>query len=50
MKLLDEIIEGAVSDTQPIGTVLRKCLVLEQQVNQQSTIEWSFVAQVFDGH
>jgi AbiTii len=40
MKLLDEIIEGAVSDTQPIGTVLRKCLVLEQQVKNEKFRTW----------
>jgi hypothetical protein len=40
MKLLDEIIEGAVSDTQPIGTVLRKCLVLERQVKNEKFRIW----------
>jgi hypothetical protein len=40
MKLLDEIIEGAVSDTQPIGTVLRKCLVLERQVKNEKFRTW----------
>jgi hypothetical protein len=40
MKLLDEIIEGAVSDTQPIGTVLRKCLVLERQVKNEKFRVW----------
>jgi hypothetical protein len=40
MKLLDEIIEGAVNDTQPIGTVLRKCLVLEQQVKNEKFRIW----------
>jgi hypothetical protein len=40
MKLLDEIIDGAVSDTQPIGTVLRKCLVLEQQVKNEKFRIW----------
>lgn len=40
MKLLDEIIEGAVSDTQPIGAVLRKCLVLEQQVKNEKFRVW----------
>jgi hypothetical protein len=39
-KLLDEIIEGAVSDTQPIGTVLRKCLVLERQVKNEKFRIW----------
>jgi hypothetical protein len=40
MKLLDEIIEGAVSDTQLIGTVLRKCLVLERQVKNEKFRLW----------
>ena len=40
MKLLDEIVEGAVSDTQPIGTVLRKCLVLERQVKNEKFRTW----------
>jgi hypothetical protein len=40
MKLLDEIIEGAVSDTRPIGTVLRKCLVLERQVKNEKFRIW----------
>jgi hypothetical protein len=40
MKLLDEIIEGAVSDTQPVGTVLRKCLVLERQVKNEKFRIW----------
>jgi hypothetical protein len=40
MKLLDEIIEGAVSDAFPIGTVLRKCLVLEQQVKNEKFRAW----------
>jgi hypothetical protein len=40
MKLLDEIIDGAVSDTQPIGTVLRKCLVLERQVKNEKFRIW----------
>jgi hypothetical protein len=40
MKLLAEIIEGAVSDTQPIGTVLRKCLVLERQVKNEKFRIW----------
>jgi hypothetical protein len=39
MKLLDEII-GAVSDAQPIGTVLRKCLVLERQVKNEKFRIW----------
>ncbi|MCW2218784.1 hypothetical protein M2232_002316 [Bradyrhizobium japonicum] len=40
MKLLDEIIDGAVSDTQPIGSVLRKCLVLEQQAKNEKFRAW----------
>ena len=38
MKLLDEIIGGAVNDTQPIGTVLRKCLVLERLEREVSDL------------
>jgi len=30
MALLDDIIETATDDKVPIGTLLRKCLVLEQ--------------------
>ena len=39
MALLDEIINVAV-DEKPIGTLLRKCLVLEQQVKNEKFRAW----------
>jgi hypothetical protein len=40
MKLLDEIIELAVDDSGPIGTLLRKCLVLESQARNEKFKSW----------
>jgi hypothetical protein len=40
MTLLDEIIEAAVDEKVPIGTLLRKCLVLEQQVKNEKFRAW----------
>jgi hypothetical protein len=40
MSLLDEIMEAAVDDKVPIGTLLRKCLVLEQQVKNEKFKAW----------
>jgi AbiTii len=38
--LLDEIINAAVDNKVPIGTLLRKCLVLEQQVKNEKFRAW----------
>jgi hypothetical protein len=40
MTLLDEIIDAAVDKKVPIGTLLRKCLVLEQQVKNEKFRAW----------
>jgi AbiTii len=40
MALLDEIINVAVDEKVPIGTLLRKCLVLEQQVKNEKFRAW----------
>jgi len=40
MRLLDEIIDAAVDEKVPIGTLLRKCLVLEQQVKNEKFRAW----------
>jgi AbiTii len=40
MALLDDIIDAAVDEKVPIGTLLRKCLVLEQQVKNKKFRAW----------
>ena len=40
MALLDEIIEAATDDEVPIGTLLRKCLVLEQSNPNEKFRVW----------
>ena len=40
MTLLDEIIDAAGDEKVPIGTLLRKCLVLEQQVKNEKFKAW----------
>jgi hypothetical protein len=40
MKLLDDIIEMATDEKVPIGNLLRKCLVLEQQVKNEKFRTW----------
>jgi len=40
MTLLDEIIDAAVDEKVPIGTLLRKCLVLQQQVKNEKFRAW----------
>jgi hypothetical protein len=40
MALLDEILDAAVDEKVPIGTLLRKCLVLEQQVKNEKFKAW----------
>jgi hypothetical protein len=39
-KLLDDIIEAATDDKIPIGTLLRKCLVLEQSFKNEKFRAW----------
>jgi len=40
MRLLDEIIDAAADEKVPIGTLLRKCLVLQQQVKNEKFRAW----------
>jgi hypothetical protein len=40
MALLDDIIEAAVDDKVPIGNLLRRCLLLEQQVKNEKFKSW----------
>jgi hypothetical protein len=40
MKLLDEIIEMATDNKEPIGSLLRKCLVLERQLKNDKFRAW----------
>jgi AbiTii len=40
LMLLDEIIDATVDEKVPIGTLLRKCLVLEQQVKNEKFRAW----------
>lgn len=40
MVLLDEIIQSATDSTVPIGTLLRKCLVLEQTFHNEKFKAW----------
>ncbi|MGM4958112.1 hypothetical protein [Bradyrhizobium sp. 604_D8_N2_3] len=40
MSLVDEIIELASSDKEPIGNVLRKCLILESQYSNEAFRSW----------
>ena len=40
MALLDDIIEAATDDKVPIGTLLRKCLLLEYQVKNEKFRAW----------
>jgi hypothetical protein len=40
MKLLDQIEQGAVDDAVPIGTLLRKCLVLAHRLNSKPATDW----------
>jgi hypothetical protein len=40
MTLLEAIIDAAIDDKVPIGTLLRKCLVLEQQVKNEKFRAW----------
>ena len=40
MKLLDDIIELASNDKEPIGNVLRKCLILESQYPNEAFKGW----------
>lgn len=40
MTMLDEIIDLAVNNKEPIGNLLRKCLVLEQQIKNDKFRTW----------
>src|ERR1019366_10131895 len=40
MALLDDIIEAATDNETPIGTLLRKCLVLESQIKNEKFRAW----------
>jgi AbiTii len=40
MTLLQEIEDGASGDTMPLGTLLRKCLVLTSRLGSQPATEW----------
>jgi hypothetical protein len=40
MKLLDDIVELASSDKEPIGNVLRKCLMLESELPNDAFRAW----------
>lgn len=40
MKLLDEIIDMATDDKEPVGSLLRKCLVLERQLKNEKFRAW----------
>jgi hypothetical protein len=40
MALIDDIIEMASNDKEPIGNLLRKCLVLERQVRNEKFRAW----------
>jgi hypothetical protein len=48
MKLLDDIIDMASDDKEPIGNLLRKCLVLERQLKNEKLKAW--VDQELDGY
>src|SRR5688572_27268099 len=48
MALLDDIIEAATDDKVPIGTLLRKCLVLERQLRNEKFKAW--LDQELDGY
>jgi hypothetical protein len=41
MKLLDEIIEGAVDDKIPLPSLLRKCLLLAHQLKNGKLRAWA---------
>jgi hypothetical protein len=40
VKLLQEIIDQAVDEKTPIGTLLRRCLVLEQRIKNEKFRQW----------
>ena len=40
MTLLQEIEDGASGDAMPLGTLLRKCLVLASHLGSQPAIDW----------
>ncbi|MGM4927671.1 hypothetical protein [Tardiphaga sp. 619_E2_N8_5] len=48
MKLLDDIIDMASDNKEPVGSLLRKCLVLERQLRNDKLRAW--VDQELDGY
>lgn len=48
MKLLDDIIDMSANDKEPIGNVLRKCLILENQYPNEPFRKW--LDQELDGY
>jgi AbiTii len=48
MRLIDELIELASNDKEPIGNVLRKCLIVESQFSNDSFRAW--VDRELDGY
>ena len=40
MKLLDEIVDYAVDNKQPVSVLLRKCLVLAYQLKNDKLKNW----------
>jgi hypothetical protein len=40
MKLLDDIIDMASDNKEPVGSLLRKCLVLERQLRNEKFRAW----------
>jgi hypothetical protein len=48
MKLIEEIIDTAVTETEPLSTLLRRCLVLEHRVKNRKLKSW--VNKELDGY
>jgi hypothetical protein len=48
MKLLDDIIDMAADDKEPVGNLLRKCLILENQIKNEKFRAW--LNQELDGY
>ncbi len=48
MKLLDEIVDYAVDNKQPVSVLLRKCLVLAYQLKNDKLKNW--VEKELDGY
>lgn len=41
MKLLDEIINGAITDSEPVSNLLRRCLVLANNLKNEKLAYWA---------